>query len=187
VKIAFLIYDGMTSLDFLGVFDTVTRLKTMGFMPDLSWDVCARSALVADGAGLRLLADKVSPPLDGYDMVIVPGGYASRALEKDTEFLAWLATAAAVRFKVSVCTGSLLWGAAGFLKGRTATTHPSALDELKRYAAVVSDARVVEDGDLITARGVTSSLDLGLYLCEKLAGREVRERIARQIDYNDIS
>ena len=85
--------------------------------------------------------------------------------------------------KASICTGSLLLGAAGFLKGKKATTHPEAFGELRKYCSSVVDERIVDEGDVITAGGVSSSIDLGLYLCEKLAGRAVKEQIRRQIDY----
>jgi len=183
MKIAFIIYDRMTAMDFIGVYDAVTRLRTMNFMPDLEWDICAPTAEVADGSGLRFTPTKVAQSLGGYDIVIVPGGYGSRMLATDSAFLAWLRTSEPCRFKVSVCTGSILLGAAGFLRGKRATTHPSSFDELRPYCETVVDARIVDEGDVITARGVTSAIDLGLYLCEKLASRDVRERIARQMDY----
>ncbi len=183
MKIAFVIYDGMTALDFIGVYDPVTRLNTMGFLPDLQWDICARSKTVKDGTGLGFVATKVSESLHGYDMVIVPGGFGSRKLIDDTAFVEWLRTAAPCKSKVSVCTGALLLGAAGFLKGKIATTHRNAFGDLRRFCSSVVDKRIVDEGDVITARGVTSSIDLGLYLCEKLAGREARERIRQQMDY----
>ena len=183
MKIAFIIYDRMTAMDFIGVYDGVTRLKTMSFMPDLGWEICAPTAEVADGSGLRFTPTKVAESLADYDIVIVPGGYSSRTLSTDSAFLAWLRTCEPCKLKVSVCTGSVLLGAAGFLSGKRATTHPSAFDELRPYCETVVDARIVDEGEVITARGVTSAIDLGLYLCEKLAGRDVRERIARQMDY----
>lgn len=183
MKVGFVIYDGMTALDFIGVYDPVTRLKTMGFLPDLQWEVCAQSTTVSDGTGLRVTPTKKGDPLLGYDMVVVPGGYGSRKLMDDAGFIEWLKTARASKFKVSVCTGALLLGAAGFLKGKTATTHRTAFKELGRFCSSVVDRRIVDEGDVITARGVTSSIDLGLYLCEKLAGREAKERIRQQMDY----
>jgi transcriptional regulator GlxA family with amidase domain len=187
VKIAFIIYDEMTALDFIGVYDPVTRLNTMGFLPDVRWEICARSSPVTDGAGLALVPTRVKEPLSGYDMVIVPGGFGARKLVDDVEFVEWMKTAAPCKFKVSVCTGSLLLGAAGFLKEKSATTHRSAFDDLRRFCSSVVDRRVVDEGDVITARGVTSSIDLGLYLCEKLAGRDVMERIRQQMDYEHIT
>ncbi len=183
MRVAFIIYDGMTALDFIGVYDPVTRLNTMGFLPDLQWEVCARSMTVEDGAGLGFIPVKVGQSLHVYDMVIVPGGYGSRTLIDDAVFIEWLKTAAPCRYKVSVCTGALLLGAAGFLTGKTATTHRTAFNDLTPFCASVVDRRIVDEGDVITARGVTSSIDLGLYLCEKLAGHEVKERIRLQMDY----
>jgi transcriptional regulator GlxA family with amidase domain len=187
MRVAFVIYDGMTALDFIGVYDPVTRLNTMGFLPDLHWDVCARSMTVEDGAGLGFLPSKVGESLHTSDMVIVPGGYGTRKLIDDAVFIEWLKTAAPCQYKISVCTGALLLGAAGFLAGKTATTHRTAFNDLKPFCASVVDRRIVDEGDVITARGVTSSIDLGLYLCEKLAGHEVKERIRQQMDYEQIA
>ncbi len=183
MRIAFVIYDGITALDFIGVYDPLTRLKSMGFLPDLEWQICAHTEPVRDGNGLHFTPTKVGGSLATYDMVVVPGGFGSRKLVLDADFLAWLKTAEACKLKVSVCTGSLLLGAAGFLEGRRATTHRSAFDQLRGYCSAVVDDRIVDEGEVITARGVTSAIDLGLYLCEKLAGREAAGRIRQQMDY----
>jgi len=183
MRVAFIIYDRMTAMDFIGVYDAVIRLRTMKFMPELEWEICARTTEVIDGNGLRFIPTTVKGSLEGYDMVIVPGGYGSRELARDSEFISWLETASPRSIKASVCSGSVLLGAAGFLKGKSATTHRSAFDELRPFCESVVDRRIVDEGDVITARGVTSSIDLGLYLCEKLAGREARATIAKQMDY----
>lgn len=183
MKIAFIIYDGMTALDFVGVYDALTRLKTMSFMPELEWDVCAPTEIVTDGSGLRFTPSKAGGTLAGYEIVIVPGGFSTRELAYDQEFIAWLKSSDSCPLKASVCTGSVLLGAAGFLKDKKATTHPRALDELRPFCKEVVDQRIVDEGEVITARGVSSSIDLGLYLCEKLAGRKIREKIQRQMDY----
>jgi transcriptional regulator GlxA family with amidase domain len=173
----------MTALDFVGVYDPLVRLKTMGFIPDLRWDVCALSRQVKDSTGLAFVPTRVALPLDSYDIVIVPGGFGSRQLVDDAEFIEWLKTAKPCRLKASVCTGALLLGAAGFLQGKRATTHPNALEQLREFCAEVKHARIVDEGEVVTAGGVTSGIDLGLYLCGKLAGQEVRQQIQRQIDY----
>jgi transcriptional regulator GlxA family with amidase domain len=182
MRAAFVIFERMTALDFVGVYDPVTRLKTMLFRPDLAWDVCALDEEVRDSTGLTFRATRAGQSLEGYDLLIVPGGYGTRELMSDSQFVGWLGTARDCPLKASVCTGSLLLGAAGFLRGRTATTHPSAVEELKMFCAV-SDRRVVDEGDLVTAGGVTAAIDLGLHLCERLAGAEAREKIRRQMDY----
>ena len=180
MHLAFVVYDGMTAMDFVGAYDPLTRLGTMGFRDDVTWDVCARRGTVEAAAGLEIGATAIDRPL-AADLVVVPGGFAARELVDDEAFLDWLRTADA-DILASVCTGSLLLGAAGFLEGRRATTHPDAYDRLGAYCTVVEE-RVVDEGDLVTARGVTSSLDLGLHLCERLADRETREAIATQMDY----
>jgi cyclohexyl-isocyanide hydratase len=183
LRIAFIIYDGMTTLDFIGAYDPLTRLKTMHFISDLEWEICAISDTVVDSTGLRFAPTKVMTSLNDYDMIVVPGGSGSRKLARDETFIKWLQTATSCKFKVSVCTGALLLGAAGFLKGRRATTHRTEFDNLRQFCATVVDERIVDEGDVITARGVTSSIDLGLYLCERFAGYEAREKIRKQMDY----
>jgi cyclohexyl-isocyanide hydratase len=183
MKIGFVIYQGMTALDFIGVYDPLTRLKTMGFVADLSWDICAYSSGAKDSSGLAFIPTKVRESLGEYGMIVVPGGFGTRRLVDDADFIAWLRTAEPCQLKASVCTGSLLLGAAGFLKKRKATTHPEAFGELCKFCSSVADQRIVDEGDVITARGVSSSIDLGLYLCERLAGRDASEQIRRQIDY----
>jgi cyclohexyl-isocyanide hydratase len=182
LKVAFVIYEGMTSLDFIGVYDPITRLKTLNYIPELEWDIVAYTEEVVDGSGLRITPGKVREPLGAYDMVIVPGGFSSRRLTQDRGFMDWIRTAADCRLKVSVCTGSLILGEAGFLKGKRATSHFTAYQLLAKYCTVSED-RIVDEGDVITAGGVASSLDLGLYLCEKLAGAEAKEKIREAMCY----
>lgn len=183
MKVAFIIFDRMTSLDFIGFYDPVTRLKSMKIIDDFEWRICATTRQVVDDRGLRIEADAIAEPLDAYDMLFVPGGLGTRSLQHDSNFIDWLRTASATRLKVSVCTGALLLGAAGFLRGRRATTHPSAYKELEPYCGTVVHDRVVDEGDIVTARGVSSAIDAGLHLVQRWAGAEARTRIATQMDY----
>jgi cyclohexyl-isocyanide hydratase len=175
----------MTALDFIGVYDPLVRLKRMGFLPALEWDICGTAEKVHDSTGLHFKPTKVNEDLGSYDMVVIPGGEGSRRLLDDDDFIAWLATASSCKRKASVCTGALLMGAAGFLRDRRATTHPSAMRELKRFCRAVVPGRIVDEGEVITAGGVTAAIDLGLYLCEELAGQAAKEQIRRQMDYHD--
>ena len=172
----------ITLLDFAGVFDPVTRLKTMGFTDTLAWDTCARTERVRSSEGAVLIPDRVKNDLSGYDYVIVPRGDGIKDLLQDKEFLRWI-TVPAPAVVVSVCGGSLLLGAAGMLRAKKATTHPDLRGVLNHFAREVVADRIVDEGDVITAGGVTASIDLGLYLCEKIAGKEVREKIRVQMDY----
>lgn len=185
MNVAFVIYNNMTALDFIGVYDPVIRLQTMGFFPALTWEICAHTEVVSDSAGLRFLPTRIKPSLQDFDWVIVPGGITALVyqLTRDREFIDWLKTAASCPLVASVCTGSLLLGAAGFLKNKAATTHPNAFEELKEFCENVVDRRVVDEGTVVTARGVTASIDLGLYLCERFLGHEIKEKIRQQMDY----
>jgi transcriptional regulator GlxA family with amidase domain len=183
MKAAFVIFDRMTSLDFIGFYDPVTRLKSMKIMDDFEWRICSTTRSVVDDRGLRIEADTVAQPLVSFDMLFLPGGFGTRTLQKDHAFVEWLKTANAAPLKVSVCTGALLLGAAGFLRGRRATTHPGAYKELAPYCESVVQDRVVDEGDIVTAGGVSSAIDAGLHIVQRVAGSEARERIAAQMDY----
>ncbi|MBF2027402.1 MAG: DJ-1/PfpI family protein [Oscillatoriales cyanobacterium C42_A2020_001] len=185
MKVAFVVYTPMTVLDFVGVYDPLTRLQSMGFIPDLTWEICAIAESVGDSHGLGIVPTQINQPLDSFDLLIVPGGITPLVYEltKNAQLLEWLQTARNCKLKVSVCTGSLLLGAAGFLNGKKATTHPNAYDLLQDFCEVVTDQRVVDAGDVITARGVTASIDLGLYLCEKFVGVDATKKIRAMMDY----
>ena len=183
MKIAFVVFNGLTTLDFIGIYDPLTRLKTMGFMPDLEWDICAYTDIVKDDRGLIMVPTAIQEPLQSYDVLVVPGGYGTRTLVHDKNFIEWIQTAEPCKLKVSVCTGALLLGAAGFLKGKRATTHPSALQELTPFCREVLENRIVDEGNIITAGGVSSGIDEGLYVAERLAGAEARSKIAKQMHY----
>jgi transcriptional regulator GlxA family with amidase domain len=183
MKIAFIIYDKMTTLDFIGAYDPLTRLKTMGFMNDLVYDVCSNKKKVISTEGLEITADKILNNLGEYDFIVLPGGEGAKNVVHDKYFMEWIKTAENKSIITSVCGGSIILGVAGLLNDKNATTHPMLMEDLKRFTSKATDKRIVEDGNIITARGVTSSIDLGLFLCEKIAGKEIREKIQRQMDY----
>ena len=187
MKFAFIVYDGMTLLDFAGVYDPITRLKTMGFVEKLDYRVCAMKPNVRTIEGLQITVDQVGGRLAGYDYIFIPGGNGVSALIADMAFMLWIKNTAPRTVMTAVCGGSLVLGAAGFLKEKRATTHPALKQYLARFTEHASDKRIVDEVNVITARGVTSAIDLGLYLCEKIAGKEVREKIQKQMDYKAYS
>ncbi len=182
-RIAYIIFDGITWLDFFGIYDPLSRLKSMNFLPDLSWDICAYTDTATDNFDLQVKPHKVQNSLADYDVIIVPGGFGTRALRYDQDFLNWIKTSDKVPLKASICTGSLLLGAAGFLKGKTATTNFNEYKTLKPYCQRVAMNRIVEDNGIITAGAVSASIDLGLYLCEKWAGKEAVTEIRTRMNY----
>lgn len=184
MKIAYIVFDGITYLDLIGIYDPISRLRSMQFLPDLQWDICGLTPAAKDNFGLEIKATRVGQSLAGYDVVIVPGGHGTRGLQHDPDFVSWLKTAAGTPLMASICTGSLLLGAAGFLRGKRATTNFQEYEALKPYCGEVVKERIVEDGGIITAGAVSASIDLGLYLCEKWAGKEAREEIRTKMDYH---
>lgn len=181
MDVAFCVFDGMTVLDVVGAYDPITRLDRLGTR-SIDWDVCARvDSVTADR--LQISVDRTEPDLGEYDLVFLPGGPATRDRRSDERFVEWLRTAESCEYLVSVCTGSLLLGAAGFLDGRKATTHPGAFDVFGEYAEVIDD-RVVREGRVITGRGVSSSLDLGRYVVQELTDGETRRAVATEMDYS---
>jgi len=183
MKVAYIVFDGITWLDFIGIYDPLSRLRSMQFIEDFSWDVCSFTHTVKDHFGLEMVTTKQGNNLSGYDAVIIPGGYGTRELVADAEFLSWIKTAEGSQYKISICTGSLILGAAGFLKGKAATTHFAEYKALQAYCKEVKEERIVADGDVITAGAVTSSIDLGLFLCEKWAGKEAAMQIRERMGY----
>src|SRR5215208_5956360 len=107
MKVAFIIYNEMTTLDFIGAYDALTRLKTMKFIQDFEWEICAFTKQVVDGSGLRIAPTRVGGTLEDFDLIIVPGGYGTRGLVSDPDFMAWLKTSESCKLKASVCTGSV--------------------------------------------------------------------------------
>ncbi|MBD0366495.1 MAG: DJ-1/PfpI family protein [Flavisolibacter sp.] len=187
MKLAYIVFDGITWLDFIGVYDPLSRLKSLGYLPELSWQICSHTDKAMDNFGLAISPTEIRKPLDDYDAVIVPGGFGTRKLQFDIEFISWLKTAKDVQYKISVCTGSLLLGAAGFLNDKSATTNFHEYEALKPYCKKVSKQRIVDDNNVITAGAVAASLDLGLYLCEKWAGTEAAKKIAEMMNYTFMS
>jgi transcriptional regulator GlxA family with amidase domain len=180
-----LLYDGFDELDAFGPFEV---LANGGFEPRFVTVGGADSVTASHGA--RVLVDGALS--DAAELVVVPGGgWGDRAPQG-----AWaeaergeIPQAIAARHRdgatiASVCTGAMLLASAGLLSGRPAVTHHVALDELEEAGADVKrDARVVDDGDILTAGGVTSGIDLALWLVERERGAEAADAVAREIEH----
>ena len=184
MKIAYIVFDGITWLDFIGIYDPISRLKSLNYIPTLIWDICSFTETVSDNFGLEIKPAKVQNPLADYDVIIIPGGFGTRELKDNDEFISWIRSAEKVKYKISICTGSLLLGAAGFLKEKKATTNYQEYENLRPYCKEVIKERIVEDQNVITAGAVSASIDLGLYLCKKWAGPEASDEIRKRMDYH---
>lgn len=139
---------------------------------------------VISATGLSLTPTMTFADCPPLDVICVPGGGGVNALLRDEDVLGFIRRQAAnARFVTSVCTGSLVLGAAGLLEGKRATTHWNALDFLPRFGAVPMEQRVVQDGNLITAGGVTSGIDFGLAVIAELIGRTEAEIVQLSLEY----
>jgi len=174
-----IVFPGMDQIDFTGPFEVLSRL------PDSTFHVLwKRREPVRDINGLILTPDLAfheAPPLD---VLIVPGGHGQEAFMEDEEMLAFIRQRAAQASCVfSVCTGALLCGAAGLLRGVRATTHWTAFHLLEYFGAIPEDARVVIDGKIVSAAGVTAGLDGALRVAARLRGDDVARQIQLAIQY----
>jgi cyclohexyl-isocyanide hydratase len=191
-RIGLCAFEGMTLLDLVGPLDVLSRIVSMGFDKAASCEVIALTRPANDdtvmdvvvwrGSAATLRARRYRPALDHFDVLVVAGGPTTRTLLDDMSLAPYLASFPHNRLLASVCTGARLLGAAGRLAGRRATTHASALDELANYGATPVRARVVDQGNIVTAAGVTAGIDLGLHLVERLYGGTVRDAIAARIE-----
>jgi transcriptional regulator GlxA family with amidase domain len=181
MQIAILIFDGLTALDAIGPYEVLSRV------PDAELRFVAKQAgpVRTDTGALGVQADLAIADLDDPEVVVVPGGPGSRPLMRDPEVLEWLRTAhGGSTWTTSVCTGALVLGAAGILDGKRATTHWAFVDRLAEFGAEPRAARVVEDGKVITAAGVSAGIDMALTLASRLAGDQVAQAIQLGIEYD---
>ena len=181
MQIAILIFDGLTALDAIGPYEVLSRLPGA----DLGFVAKEAGTKRTDTGALGVEADLALADLDSPEVVLVPGGPGSRPLMRDPEVLEWLRSAhASSTWTTSVCTGALVLGAAGILDGKRATTHWAFLDRLSELGAEPVAERVVEDGKVITAAGVSAGIDMALMLVARIAGDEVAQAIQLGIEYD---
>jgi transcriptional regulator GlxA family with amidase domain len=183
VQIAIPLFPKFTALDAVGPYEVLQRIPTF----DITFLGHARGELRSENGMLGLTADATFEEMPEPDVVVFPGGVGTRALEHDERVLDWVRHAhGGTRCTTSVCTGSLVLGAAGLLVGLRATTHWSCYRQLAAHGAEPTADRVVEHRDerIITAAGVSSGIDMALRLTEWLADRTaacVRLRLGRQV------
>jgi transcriptional regulator GlxA family with amidase domain len=181
MKIAIPLYDRFTALDAVGPYEVLSRLPGA----QVRWLAAEPGPVRTDNDMLGLVADAAYEDLPDPEIVLVPGGLGTRALVDDERIVGWIRRAHETsEWTTSVCTGSLLLGAAGVLDGLDATSHWTELETLERFGARPSDRRVVEQGKVITAAGVSSGIDMALLLAARIAGPEVAQMIQLGIEYD---
>jgi cyclohexyl-isocyanide hydratase len=179
MQIGLLLFPDLTQLDMTGPFEVFAN--TPGATVHLVWKTLDP---VAAKTGMRIAPDTTFADCPQLDVICVPGGPGVAALMEDAEVLAFLRRqAAGARYVTSVCTGALVLGAAGLLKGRKATTHWASHDFLATLGAIPTHGRVVRDGNLFTGGGVTAGIDFALTLVGEMCGAEIAQAVQLQIEY----
>jgi cyclohexyl-isocyanide hydratase len=179
LQIGSLLFEGVDQIDLTGPFEILSRI------PNATYRIYGKTTSpVRDLKGLRLMPYAALADAPQLDVLHVPGGYGQEALMEDAEVLDWIRRqASGARSIFSVCTGALIFGAAGLLKGRRATTHWSAFHLLPHFGAIPVNERVVVDGAWIFAAGVTAGLDGALRLAAELRGEKVAQSIQLNMAY----
>jgi transcriptional regulator GlxA family with amidase domain len=181
MKTSILIFDGITALDAIGPYEVLRSVP--------GWEVefvaGSTGEKRTDSGHLGLSADHALEDVTETDMVLVPGGKGNRPLLDDDEVLSWLRQIdRQTRWTTSVCTGSLVLGAAGLLEGKRATGHWLYLEPLRAYGADPVGGRFVEDGKIVTAAGVSAGIDMALHLVSQEAGPEVAQAVQLALEYD---
>ncbi len=183
MDIVLFVFDDMTALDLVGPMDV------MALVPGNELKIVGRKkGPVRAGKGKRsfgIVADYALAEIDSADVLIVPGGMGTRALIREESVTGWIAKIhQTTSWTTSVCTGSLMLAAAGVLKGVPATTHWAAMEMLGKLGAVPTSRRVVEEGKIITAAGVSSGIDMALALAARIKGEDIARAIQLIIEYD---
>jgi transcriptional regulator GlxA family with amidase domain len=180
-NISILVFDGLTALDAIGPYEVLRSVPGW----EISFVGKERGEIRTDVGSLGLSVDHTLGDRPTADIVLVPGGAGNRALLEDEEVLEWLREVdRGSRWTTSVCTGSLVLGAAGLLEGRRATGHWMYLEPLREYGAEPVGGRWVEDGKHLTAAGVSAGIDMALHLVGREVGPEVAQAIQLAIEYD---
>lgn len=179
LQIGSLLFDGLDQIDLTGPLEVLSRI------PNATYRVYAKTTdPVRDVKGLQLTPDATLAAAPKLDVLHVPGGFGQEALMENEEILAWITEqAAGARSVFSVCTGALLLGAAGLLRGRRATTHWASFHLLPLFGAIPVNERVVVDGTWIFAAGVTAGIDGALRLAAELRGDDAARAIQLYMQY----
>jgi transcriptional regulator GlxA family with amidase domain len=181
MQIAILIFDKLTALDAIGPYEVLRSVP--------GWEVKfvapAKGEVRTDSGALGLSADYSLDEVTEADIVLVPGGEGNRPLMKDETVLSWLRDIdRATKWTTSVCTGSLVLGAAGLLEGKRATCHWAFLEQLRAFGADPVGGRFVQDGKVVTAAGVSAGIDMALHLVGQEVGPEVAQAVQLGIEYD---
>ena len=181
MKIAILVFDKLTALDAIGPYEVLSRIPDV----DLRFVSATTGVRRTDTGALGISADATLDQFPDPDVLLIPGGEGNRPLLDDQATLNWVRGAHETsKWTTSVCTGSLVLGAAGLLEGKRATSHWAYREELRNYGAEPVAERVVVDGKVVTAAGVSAGIDMALHLTALEFGDVLARGIQLGIEYD---
>jgi len=194
MQINVILYPGFDELDAIGPFEVLQNAVLVGANFSVRLVATAGAGKIVGAHGMRVYAEAGLRDEPRPELIVVPGGgwndrraEGARAEVERGEVPAYLAELHQGGATIAaVCTGAMLVAAAGLLRGRPAITHHSAIEDLRAAGAAIINERVVDDGQIITAGGVTSGLDLALWLVERFAGRDVADEVARRMEHQRV-
>jgi transcriptional regulator GlxA family with amidase domain len=188
-RVAILIFDDVEVLDFAGPFEVfgVARTSSGQFACQVFTVALEQRDVIARN-GLRIVPHHTAAKLGTVNILVVPGGFGTRRELTNPAMLEFIrTTSSAASLTLSVCTGSLLLGASGLLAGRSATTHRDAMDELRILDCgvdILPDARIVDNGRIVTSAGISAGIDAALYIVARLFGQRSAAETARYMQYD---
>jgi transcriptional regulator GlxA family with amidase domain len=192
MDIGILTFDGVEELDFVGPFEVFSMSNEMFELagktaPDRIRLIAPDERLIRGAKGMGVLPDAAIAQIESLDVLVVPGGNGTRPLLKDKALLGWIARIAeGAQWTASVCTGSFLLAASGAAAGKRVTTHWAAMEEMRGRnwpVEIVSGARYVIDGGIVTAAGVSAGIDMALWLVGQLYGAKHARLTQRGMEY----
>ena len=180
-QIAMLLYPGFTPLDAIGPYHALSQFPGYEFT-----FVAQHAGPVSDGSATIIQAQKSISEINSVDILVIPGGLPAITMARTGDpLIDWIARIhPTTQWTISVCTGALMLGAAGVLKGVPATTHWYSHSELSDYGAIPQDNRVVESGKIMTAAGVSAGIDMSLVLAMRIFGKEFAEKMQLDMEYD---
>ncbi|WP_149202908.1 DJ-1/PfpI family protein [Actinotalea subterranea] len=188
LRLGVYVFDDAEELDVVGPWEILTAWAALSALHPEVLTFSADGAGVRLAKGLRVVPDRSADDVGPLHVLVYPGGRGTRTLSKDPEHLAWVRTMRhQVPLMTSVCTGALVYAAAGLLAGRPATTHWGAFDELAALDPSIladTEARFVDDGDVVTSAGVSAGIDMALHLVARLESPQAARDVRRAVQYD---
>jgi transcriptional regulator GlxA family with amidase domain len=181
MQIAILLFDGLDVQDVVGPYEVLRWIPGA----EVVFPALERGPRASENGGLALVADRTLAEVTRPDVIVVPGGAGETPARQNPAIVDWVrAVHATTTWTTSVCSGALILGAAGVLRGRRAATHWSVMDQLPSFDATPAAERYVFDGKVVTAAGVSAGIDMALALAARIAGPEIAQAIQLGIEYD---